>query len=235
MRIEWKLMAATLLVSAGAYAAGEVESKIAVADMERIMAAHPETREAEALLQKQAEEFDTEKDAMLAKFERLKKEFEEARNAADSKALSDEGRTRKREEAEDKLTTLRDYDSEVRQTALLRQKQLADRKRRMRDRIVGKIRDVVRAYAAEKKLVLVLDSGTVLDNAGAVLYNTDKIDITEDIVKLVSKETVSRDELEKTKEDAAGKAGRPGAAKAGAGAAAGAARPVAEAKQPPAQ
>lgn len=205
------LTLAVLLVAGGAYAAGEIESKVAVVDMERVMSAHPETKEAEGMLQKQADEFESEKDEMLTKFERLKKEFEDARQAADSKALSDEGRTKKREETEDKLTALRDYDNEVRQTAMLRQKQLTERKRRMRDRIVGKIRDAIRGYAAEKGLVLVLDSGAVLENAGAVLFNTEKIDITTEIGKIVGAQKASKEDLEKTREEVSGKSVKTGA------------------------
>jgi len=199
MRTTCVLVGLSLLLAGRGWAASEIESKVAVVDMEKVMAAHPETQEAEALLQKQAAEFDAEKDDMLAKFDRLKKEFEVARDGAENKALSDEARTAKRELAEDKLAALRDFDNEVRQTTVMRQKQLADRKHRMRDRIVGKIRDIVRAYANQHGLVLVLDCGAVMDNPGSVLYNAEKMDVTEDILKIVSLQKVNREELtEKT-------------------------------------
>ena len=201
-------MASLLLLAGRTGAATEIETKVAVVDMEKVMTAHPETKEAEALLQKQASEYDAEKDEMLAKFDRLKKEFEEARDGAENKALSDEARSGKRELAEDKLAALKDFDNEVRQTTLMRQRQLADRKHRMRDRIVGKIRDIIRTYATQHGFVLVLDSGAVMDNPGSVLYNAEKMDVTEDVLKIVSTQKANRDELiEKTsKSDSVGKA-----------------------------
>jgi|GEM_PF-2763156 len=184
-----------IAVSATAAAGGGLEGKIAVLDMEQVMGAHPETRLAEQLLQSQADEYEAEKDAMLAKFERLKEEFEAARDALDNKALSDGGRARKRQEAESKFNLLRDYDRELRQTTLLRQKQLMDRKRRMRERIINKIREVVKSYATEKGFLLVLDSGVSLDDPGAVLYAAQALDITDDILKIVAAQKANRDEL----------------------------------------
>jgi len=218
------VLAVSLLPGAGARAAAEIEDKVAVVDMERVMAAHPETKEAEALLQKQADDFEAEKDEIRVKFERLQRAVTEAREAAENKALSDDGRAKKREAADDKLAELRDYDREVAQTVMLRQKQLADRKRRMRDRIVGKIKDIIRAYAVEKGYALVLDSAGVMDNPGAVLYHTAKLDITADIMRLVGAQKVNRDDLENMQDEPAGSGGRAGAgrpaARAGAGRAA---------------
>ena len=174
-------------------AGGEVETTVGIVDMERVLSAHPETQEAERLLQKQIQEFETEKDTLLDKFERLKKDFEQARDEAESKALSEAGRQKKKTEAEEKLIALREFDAEVRQTTLLRQKQLADRKRRMRERIVERIRAIIQTYAAKKGLALVLDSGPMLEGPGAVVYSLKTMDITEDILKIVAADKVERE------------------------------------------
>ena len=52
-----------------------------------------------------------------------------------------------------------------------------------------------------------------MDNPGSVLYNAEKLDVTEDILKIVGVQKVNRDELiEKTsKSDSGGKAPKPAA------------------------
>jgi outer membrane protein len=185
--------------AAGHLAAADM--KIAVVDMEQVLAAHPDTKEAETLIQKQVDEFETEKNGLLDKFEKMRKGFDQVRSESENKALSEEGRLLKRKDAERKLEELRDFDEQVRQTTLLRQKQIKDRKNRMRQRIVDDIRSVVRDYAQKNGYALVLDSGPVMDAFGVVVYSVDAMSITEPIAKLLAetrKATLSPADLEKT-------------------------------------
>jgi len=186
MRWSYAVIPAAAIALGGVCVAADLETKIGCVDMERVLAVHPETKDAEAVLEKQIKEFEAEKDSMLAKFERMKKEFEQARQEVDSKALSAAGQEKKKQEAEEKLIALRDFETEVRQTSMLRQKQLSDRKKRMRERIVGQIRVIIQTYAAKKGLVLVLDSAPMLDGPGVVVYSIPKMDITDDIAKIAA-------------------------------------------------
>lgn len=176
------------------------DMKIGVVDMEQMLQAHPDTKEAESVIQKQVDEFDAEKSGMMEKFDKLRKEFEDARGESENKALSDEGRLQKRKEAEKKLEEMRDYDQQVRETALLRQKQIKDRKNRMRQRIVDDIREVIREYAQKKGYAMILDSGPMMDAFGVVVYRVEAMDVTEDIKKILAetrKPTLTPADLEK--------------------------------------
>ena len=128
------------------------DMKIAVVDMARLVKAHPDTPPADALLEKQIEEFQTEQKDMEAEFDKLKKAFDDARKETTNKALSEAARDEKMQAAEEKLTAVRDYDRKVRETMGSRQKQLSDQSLRMRKRIVEKIQESVRDYAAKKEL-----------------------------------------------------------------------------------
>jgi hypothetical protein len=88
----------------------------------------------------------------------------------------------------------------------------------MRDRILGRIREAVKAHALEHGYVLVLDSGAVLENPGAVLYNAEALDITEPIVEQIKKQTVDRAKLieEANREDRPQERLKPPARRAGA-------------------
>jgi outer membrane protein len=196
--------------------AGAADMKIGAVDMEKMLQAHPDTKEAESLIQKQVDEFDAEKSGMMEKFDKMRKEFEDARAESENKALSDEGRLQKRKDAEKKLEEMRDYDQQVRETAMLRQKQIKDRKNRMRQRIVDDIRDVIREYAQKKGYAMILDSGPMMDAFGVVVYRVEAMDITEDIKKILSetrKPTLTPADMEKPAAAPAKPAAKPEAKK----------------------
>ena len=159
--------------------------KIAVVDMGRVMKAFPETVSADALLEKDVEAYEAERDQLIEAFNELKNEFAELRKEATDKALSESGRDKKKELAEQKLLELREHERKIRETSEFRQKQIADRRLRMSKRIVGKLHETVAGYARDKGYTLVLDSSEKgLSQVSAVVYNVEHMDITEDIIKI---------------------------------------------------
>jgi Skp family chaperone for outer membrane proteins len=177
------IICAVLAVS-GAWAA---ETKIAVVDMSRVMKEYSETKSAEALLQKQIEEIEAEQKEMMGERDKLRKDFESARESAKDKALSDKERESKMDVAEMRLNALRDCEIKIRDTVNQRQKQIADQKMRMQRRIVSKLREIVSKYAANKHISLVMDSaGISISGVEAVVYNEAGLDITEEILKIVN-------------------------------------------------
>jgi Skp family chaperone for outer membrane proteins len=160
--------------------------KIAVLDMTRVTKSFPETKTAEQMLEKQAAEFEAEHEEMLEELEKLKEEFETIRKAAENNALSGEARDRKIEVAEEKLKELREQDAKIRETMQMRRKQINDQKTRMKQRIVEKIRAIVRDYADDNGYTLVLDSSSMgLNGIDTVVYSVDKVDITEDVLEII--------------------------------------------------
>ena len=109
---------------------------------------------------------------------------------ADNTALSDEAREKNRILAEEKLSELREREREIRETASLRRKQLNDQQARMRRRIVKKLREIVKGYCEENKITLVLDSALPGSAAvEAVVYSAEHLDITEEVLGLIKKES----------------------------------------------
>jgi outer membrane protein len=180
------LAAAAVFGFCGAVSPRGARLKIAVVDMEQALSSHPDTKEAESVIQKQIEEFESERGDLQKKFDKMRKDFEEVRAESENKALSDEGRALKRKDAERRIEEMRDFDEQVRQTSSLRQKQIKERKSRMRQRIVDDIKSVIREYAAKNGYAIVLDSGPVMDAFGMVVYSLDSMDITSSIVKILA-------------------------------------------------
>lgn len=164
------------------------EAKIGVVDMARVIRAFHETKSADSLLEKQVEEFESEQRMMLTEREKLKKEFEDAHGETRNKALSEETREKKMEIAGEKLTALREYERKIRERVDLGQRQLADQKARMQERIVSKLREIIGKYAEKNGYLLVLDSsGEGRSGVETVVYNLKGIDITEDVLKIIER------------------------------------------------
>ena len=194
------ILATAVLAANVAFCADAV--KIGVIDMARIVKAHPDTPTADSQLEKQLEEYQTEQKDMESEYDKLKGDFEDARKDAADKALSDDAREAKMKIAEERLTAVRDYERKIRETMGLRQKQLQEQSMHMRKRIIDKIRRMIEDYSADKGYGLVLDkAGLSVNGVEIVLYSSDKVDITEDIYKIVSKAKPSLSADEEKKSD----------------------------------
>lgn len=163
------------------------EAKIVVVDMSRVMKAYSETKAAEALLEKQIEEFEAEQKDMLAERDKVRKEFESARESAKDKALSDKERENKMDVAEQKLNVLRESEMKIRDRMAQRQKEINDQKVRMQRRIVGKLREVIGKHAVDKGYAMVLDAtGLSISGVESVVYSRENMDITEEVLKVIN-------------------------------------------------
>ncbi len=165
--------------------------KIAVVDMELIMNAYPETKSSRLILEQQLSEFEKEQQGMLDDRDELEAKFKSAGEKSQNSAFSKEVREKNRVLAEGFLQDLRKMENEIRDTANLRRKQLGERQLRMRRRIVAKLRDVVKGYCEKNDISLVLDSA--VPGAGnapeSVVYNAEKMDITDAILALIIEAT----------------------------------------------
>jgi Skp family chaperone for outer membrane proteins len=184
------LAVAALSIVSGARGA---EQRIAIIRLEQVLKAHPETAGAEAVLEKQREDFAAERRAMIDKLEAMKKEFDQVRQDSESGALSDERRAELRKKLEERYVALKEQERDFQETQVARQRDIADQGKRLRERIVGKIRDEVEAYAKKEGYVIVLNGEDAGMNAfGVVLYASDKVDITDAIIKRIAPEAADR-------------------------------------------
>lgn len=175
---------AVMVVAGGVRAAPE---KIAVVDMEDVMKAFGEFKDAEELLRKELKEFELEQDELLDERDKLKDEFEAAREEAGNKALSETAREKQFEKAREKALALKEHERQMRKVAAERQKALAERGGRMRKRIVGKLRSIIQAYAEKNEITLVLDASALgVNGMETLVYSKPELDITPDILKITS-------------------------------------------------
>ncbi len=172
-------------LACGSLQAGEL--KIAVVDGNRLLKGYYKTELADQHMQQQLEDFQAERDKLLAEHKKLKQEFEALRAETDNKALTDEAREKKKEQAEDKLTQVIDYENSIREKAASRKKQIEGEGRKIQSELAKAIRGAVKAQAEKGGYTLVLDqSGLLANGLESVLYVEQTLDITDAVLKMLN-------------------------------------------------
>ena len=120
-----KMWAVGLLVACTAIA-GLAELKVATVDLDKVFTAHPKTQAAEAELKKAEEAVEAEMDMVADGLRVLEAQVTVLREAARNPMLTDDARTAKRAEAEDKLTELQEAQLRARRTQEAKLKQLRE-------------------------------------------------------------------------------------------------------------
>ena len=164
------------------------DQKMVFINLDRAFNEFHKTKLADAQLKEQAEEFNEERRKLIADFEKLQEEFNALRDAAQDTALSEAVKTTKRDEAEDKLVELREFENRIRRFDEARRKQLDDQSRRMRKRIVDEILQTAQNYARVQGYQAVLDSSAQsMNGVEVVVYLDTRLDITDQVLDQLNK------------------------------------------------
>lgn len=175
-----RLLVAVLFMSVILGVAGWAdELKLATIDLNKIVDAHPYTKPARDLLEKQKDDLKDEEKAIVSKLEGMQKEVEELRKEAMNKGLNDKEKAEKEALVEAKIKEFRAYDKEAGEKYALRKKDLSEQYLAMKERVISKIRDLVGDFAEKKGYTVVFD-------ANSVVYSSKLIDITDDVLKVIS-------------------------------------------------
>ncbi len=183
IRIPMMLLAAVLCAGPSALA-----QSFAFVNLDRVFNEHPKTKQAEGQLKEQTDAVVKERKEMIEAYEKLQEDFNEAREAAQNPAFSEDKRDAQRLAAEDALVAMREQEAKIRRFDESRRKQLDEQSRRMRKGIVEEIRTIVNDYALKQSFTAVLDSsGQSFNTVELVLYVDPKVDITDAVIAEVLK------------------------------------------------
>jgi Skp family chaperone for outer membrane proteins len=162
------------------------EARVALVNMQRVIKASDEMKQAKAAIKAKVDELETQRDRLLEQLEALKKEVEETQRSAENKALSDDVREAKRELAREKFLRLQEMERDARKELADARQAIADREVEFLKEIVGQLRRVVKAYAEGEGYALVLDSSAVgIGGVDTVVYHADAMDITDAIMERI--------------------------------------------------
>ena len=163
------------------------ETKIAVVNGNRVLKEYYKTDLADTHIQQQLDDFAAERDKLLAEHRKLKQDFEALRAEAQNKALTEEAREKKREQAEEKLTDVIEYENTIREKATSRKKQIEGEGRKIHSELAKAVRSAAQACANKGGYSIVLESGGLLANGlEPVLYADPAMDITDEVISLLN-------------------------------------------------
>ncbi|MBI2441649.1 MAG: OmpH family outer membrane protein [Lentisphaerae bacterium] len=179
-------MAALYLALAAALNAAE--PAMAFVSMERLFDDYYKTKAANVKLKVRFESLDETRRDLLTQVKTLKSAVEQLSAEARDKSLNDAERAKKRAAAEDKFTLFREAEDKLLEFDNTYKKQFGEQMKESQQQLVGEIRAVIAAYVKEHGLRIVFDSsGKTLNSVEAVVYYDPAFDITEEILKILNK------------------------------------------------
>jgi outer membrane protein len=164
--------------------AAAAEMKIATINLQKVFEDYYKTKQATSQLQQDAAELDKEGKGLVESFKKQEAEYKKLLESAEDQAVSAEEREKRRKSADGKLTELRGLEQTIVQFQNQARSQINEKKLRMREKILGEIKEVINAKAKAGNYSLVLDvSGESLNNnAPLVIYATADNDLTSTVV-----------------------------------------------------
>jgi outer membrane protein len=188
MKTLLKISMMSMWLAGFAAVASAADSKIVVIDLNRAFNEYYKTPIADAKLKENAAAFNKERDEMIASFSKLNEQLKTLREEAERPELSPEARQERQKAIEAKLAELQRAQAEIQEYERTHANILRDQHQRMRQTIVKEIYDVIQQEARINGYTLILDkSGRTHNNEPAVLFNTEAIEITDDIVKILNR------------------------------------------------
>jgi outer membrane protein len=190
MRLSMMTLAVCILglsIGASETHAQERQGEIMFINLDSVFTNYYKTKDAEAELKVQADEFKEERQQKISELETLQGDYEALRGQAQSAALNEEARGAKRAEAEDKLLEMRSLENDIRQREQAAQRRMDEQSRRVRTRLIGEINEIIQNHALTRGYHAIIDySGNSLNGVPTVVFYNPKYDITAEIIGMLN-------------------------------------------------
>jgi len=173
------VLAAALLTAPSAQA----QTKIAVIDLKKVFESYWKRNVADAQLKERAADFEKVRKGFVEEFQKADEEYKKLMEGASDQAVSADEREKRKTAAEKKLREI----NEIKQTLQLHDQNsretLGTQTRRMRDKILGEIREVIDSKAKSGGYSLVVDTAAETPNlTPIILYTNGQNDLTEEVL-----------------------------------------------------
>lgn len=173
----------TLLFLAVAGTPALAQSKTAIIDLKKVFDNYWKTKEADAALKERAAEMDKQNKSLLEDYKKATEEYQKLMTSANDSAVSADERAKRKKNAEAKALEIREQEQTIEGFRRQAGATLDEKKRQMRDKILGEIRTAINAKAKAAGYSIVFDSAADSINATPVLvYNNGENDITDEIL-----------------------------------------------------
>ena len=157
---------------------GVAQEKTVVVNMIDLVRFHPSRDHDRKLMENTEKEFQEQLDKQRKRFEDLRDDYEKIAKEVRNPALSEKARTDMESKASVQREVAAVAERDLRQSLQDFQRQLAELDTRLLRQVTGDIREVVTKYAKDNKIMVVMDGTTLA-------YFDPKLDVTDDILKLM--------------------------------------------------
>jgi outer membrane protein len=159
------------------------QGKVATIDLRKVFDNYWKTKQADAALKDRAADMEKEHKNMLDDWKKAKDDYQTILADANNQALSADERDRRKKSAEDKLKFIKDTEDSISQYERQARSTLDEQKRRMRDNILGEIRNVLNALAKSNSYAMVVDTAAEsANNTPILLYTDNSNDLTDKVL-----------------------------------------------------
>lgn len=162
----------------------QAQSKIAIIDLRKVFDGYYKTKEADSKLKERGQDILKLRQGMLDDYKKAQEDYNKLMEGAKDPSISSDERDKRKRTAEAKLEEIREIEINVRKYDTTAQEQFVAQNKRMREKILQEIRDVVDAKSKAEGFGLVLDVAAESKNeTPIVMFNNGQYDITTDILK----------------------------------------------------
>jgi Skp family chaperone for outer membrane proteins len=173
------LLVALLVMTSGALA----QPKIGLIDLKKVFDGYWMTKQQNAELKETEAEYEKSRRRLLEDYQRAGEEYKKLLEGANDQALSAEERGKRKADADRKVIEIREIEQSITQFDRTMRQTLEDLTRRMRDRILVKIREVIDTQARSGGYTMVLDTvAETVNRTPMILYHNGQNDITDPVL-----------------------------------------------------
>jgi outer membrane protein len=157
--------------------------KLGTIDLRKVFDTYWKTKQADANLKDEAAGLDKERKSMVDQFQKGQENYKKTLDSASDNAVSTEEREKRKKAAEEELVKLKDLENNIQQFDRQARTTLGEKQRRMRDNLLGEIKEVIKARAKAGNYSFILDiASESVNNTPVVLYTNGDNDITDDVL-----------------------------------------------------
>ncbi len=162
-------------------------AKFAIVDMKKAFDSYYKTKQAEGQIKDRAADSDKVYKGMIEDYKKANEDYKKLVEQSNDQALAGEERDKRKKSAETKLIELQEIEKSVKQFEAQARTSIGEMEKRMRDKIVGEIRDVVNNMARTGGYTLVFDTAAVTAyQTPFILFNNGENDLTDAVVKEIN-------------------------------------------------
>jgi outer membrane protein len=162
----------------------QAQTKIAIIDLRKVFDGYWKTKQADAQLKDRAGDLDKARKGMVEDYQKANDEYKKLIEGASDQLLSNDEREKRKAAAEKKLLEIKEIEQSVSAFDRTSRTTLSEQQRRMREKLLGEIREKIDTRAKAQGYTLVLDSSAESFNNQTTifLYIDSQNDLTQSIL-----------------------------------------------------